>query len=125
MIEFLKKDVLKKRNNLIIMDNSPSHKSLKIREEISKTTNTLQFSVPYRPKTNAVESWFNQFKHYFKLDSSHLTFESIKSHISNVIGNIPSKHYKAYIKYAYESKDVRKYSPKKSSRRKKLKNYKK
>jgi len=51
--------------------------------------------------------------------------ESIKSYISNIIGNIPSKHYKAYIKYAYESKDVRKYTPKKSSRRKKLKKYKK
>ena len=124
MIEFLKKYVLKKRNNLIIMDNSPSHKSLKIREEISKTTNTLQFSVPYRPKTNAVESWFNQFKHYFKLDSSHLSFESLKNHISNVIIKIPSRHYKSYIKYAYESKDIRKYTPKHSTRRKTLKNYK-
>lgn len=125
MIEFLKKYVLKKRNNLIIMDNSPSHKSLKIREEISKTTNTLQFSVPYRPKTNAVESWFNQFKHYFKLDSSHLSFESLKNHISNVIIKIPSRHYKSYIKYAYESKDIRKYTPKHSTRRKTPKNYKK
>ena len=107
------------------MDNSPSHKSLKIREEINKTTNTLQFSVPYRPKTNAVESWFNQFKHYFKLDSSHLSFESLKNHISNVISNIPKKHYRAYMKYAYESKDIRKYTPKQSTRRKKLKNYKK
>ena len=106
------------------MDNSPSHKSLKIREEISKTTNTLQFSVPYRPKTNAVESWFNQFKHYFKLDSSHLSFESLKNHISNVIIKIPSRHYKSYIKYAYESKDIRKYTPKHSTRRKTLKNYK-
>ena len=125
MIIFLKQYVLKKRKNLIIMDNSPSHKSLKIREEINKTTNSLQFSVPYRPKTNAVESWFNQFKHYFKLDSSHLSFDSLKNHISNVIINIPSKHYKAYIKYAYENKDIRKYTRKKSSRRKKLKKYKK
>ena len=93
MIEFLKKYVLKKRNNLIIMDNSPSHKSLKIREEISKTTNSLHFSVPYRPKTNAVESWFNQFKHYFKLDSSHLSFNELKSHVSIIIQNIPKKHY--------------------------------
>ena len=73
------------------MDNSPSHKSLKIREEINKTTNTLLFSVPYRPKTNAVESWFNQFKHYFKLDSSHLSLNALNTHISNVIMNIPSK----------------------------------
>jgi transposase len=125
MIVFLKQYVLKKRKNLIIMDNSPSHKSLKIKEEINKTTNTLQFSVPYRPKTNAVESWFNQFKHYFKLDSSHLSFDSLKTHISNVISGISQKHYLAYIKYAYESKNVRKYISKKSTRRKDIKNYKK
>jgi len=29
------------------------------------------------------------------------------------------------MKYAYESKDIRKYTPKQSTRRKKLKNYKK
>ena len=29
MITFLKQYVLEKKNNLIIMDNSPSHKSLK------------------------------------------------------------------------------------------------
>ena len=84
----------------------------------------FQFSVPYRPKTNAVESWFNQFKHYFKLDSSHLSFDSLKTHISNVILGISQKHYLAYIKYAYESKNVRKYISKKSTRRKDIKNYK-
>ena len=72
------------------MDNSPSHKSLKIREEIRKTTYSLLFSVPYRPKTNAVESWFSQFKHYFKLESSHLSFSDLKTYISNVIINIQS-----------------------------------
>ena len=64
------------------MDNSPSHKSLKIRDEISKTTNYLQFSVPYRPKTNAVESWFNQFKHYFRLsNNSAITYNELKEKV--------------------------------------------
>ena len=52
--------------------------------------------VIYTGKTNAVERWFSQFKHYFKLDSSHLSFNALKTHISNVIINIPSKYYKAY-----------------------------
>ena len=56
MIQFLKKYVLKIRNNLIIMDTSPSQKSFKIRDEVSKKTNSFHFSVPFRPKTNAVES---------------------------------------------------------------------
>lgn len=125
MITFLKQYVLQKKNNLIIMDNSPSHKSLKMREEINKTTNTLHFSVPYKPKTNAVESWFSQFKHYFKLDSSFLSYNSLKNHINKVISNIPKKHYLAYMKYAYESKKIRKYTLKHSIRRKALKTYKK
>ena len=91
MIEFLKKYVLKKRNNLIIMDNSPSHKSLKIREKRRKIINSLHFN-------------------------------ALKTHISNVIINIPSKHYKAYMKSAYQPKNVRKYIPKVLSRRMELKN---
>ena len=125
MIFFLQQFVLKRRNNLIIMDNSPLHKTLKIREVINKTSNTLHFSIPYRPKTNAVESWFSQFKHYFKLEFSYLSFQSLKTHISNVISNIPKKHYLAYMEYAYGNKKARKYTPKQSTRRKVIKNYKK
>ena len=40
------------------MDNSPSSKSLKIREEIRKTTNSLHFSVQNRPKTNIVYTYY-------------------------------------------------------------------
>ena len=74
------------------------HISLKMREEINKTTNTLHFTFPYKPKTNAVESWFSQFKHYLKLDSLFLSYNSLKNHINKVISSIPKKHYLAYMK---------------------------
>ena len=32
------------------------------------------YSVPYKPKTNSVESFFSQFKHYFKHDEIGITF---------------------------------------------------
>ena len=61
------------------MDNAGSHRNIIVKEKITKSKNTLLYSVPYRPKTNAVESWFSQFKHYFKLDSSHLSFNALKT----------------------------------------------
>ena len=99
---------------LTIMDNSPSHKSLKIRDEISKTTNSLHFSVPYRPKTNAVESWFNQFKHYLKL-SNFITFNELKKEVSLSIAQITKKSYQNYFEYAYNNKTVRKINQKNST----------
>lgn len=38
-----------------------------------KYKNVLQYSVPYKPKTNAIESWFSQFKHYFVLEKQSYT----------------------------------------------------
>lgn len=55
------------KNNLIIMDNRGAHKNECVKQTIQETNNSLLYSVPYRPKTNAIESWFSQFKHYFKL----------------------------------------------------------
>ena len=48
------------------MDNGEAHKENTIKESIEKSGNLLQYSVPYKPKTNAFESWFNQFKCYFQ-----------------------------------------------------------
>lgn len=48
------------------MDNGEAHKENTIKESIEKSVNLLQYSVPYKPKTNAFESWFNQFKYYFQ-----------------------------------------------------------
>jgi len=125
MIEFINKYISKKfKNNLIIMDNGGSHKSKNVKEKINKTGNTLQYSVPYRPKTNAIESWFNQFKYYFKLNSNLYDYRKLNSRVQKIIKAIPTKHYLNYMKYAYVQKNNRKYVKKDSSRRRKLKLYK-
>ena len=60
MKDFLKKFINNKyKNNLIIMDNGGSHKSKQIRKYIEDKGNKLQYSVPYRPRTNAIENYFN------------------------------------------------------------------
>ena len=38
----------------IIMDNGGSHKSKEIKDIVKKSKNILQYSVPYKPKTNAI-----------------------------------------------------------------------
>ena len=42
-------------NHLVIMDNAGSHRSKLVKEKVKKTKNHLQYSVPYKPKTNAIE----------------------------------------------------------------------
>ena len=94
-----------------------------MRKEINKTTNTLHFSVPYKPKTNAIESWFSQFKHYFVIENDALTYEQLKKHVKICIKSIPKTSYKNYMNYAYRTQYVRKYIEKQSSRRRVLKKY--
>ena len=46
------------------MDNGGAHKKECVKTTIQETNNKLLYLVPYRPKTNAIESWFSQFKHF-------------------------------------------------------------
>lgn len=69
MSEFINKFIQNKyKNHLINMDNGGAHRNDYVKDAIHKSNNKLLYSVPYRPKTNANESWFSQFKHYFKHD---------------------------------------------------------
>ena len=95
-----------------------------MKDKIIESKNKLLFSVPYRPKTNAIESWFNQFKYYFQLPNSAITYQQLKQHVNKSIRSIPKSSYYNYIKYAYEEKSSRKYSKKKSTRRRDKKKYK-
>lgn len=125
MVQFIDDFITGKyEKHLIIMDNGGAHRNINVKNKISESKNKLLFSVPYRPKTNAIESWFNQFKYYFQLPNSAITYKQLKYRVDKSIRLIPKSSYKNYIKYAYQEKSVRKYTIKKSSRRKKTKKYK-
>lgn len=125
MVQFIDDFIVGKyKKHLIIMDNGGAHKNVKVKEKIIESKNKLLFSVPYRPKTNAIESWFNQFKYYFQLPNSAITYQQLKQHVNKSIRSIPKSSYYNYIKYAYEEKSSRKYSKKKSTRRRDKKKYK-
>ena len=125
MIKFIDNYINNKfKNCLIIMDNGGSHKNKQIAMEIKKTKNRLLYSVPYKPKTNAIESLFSQLKHYFVIENTAITYTEILIFITKIIKKIPKKSYINYMKYAYKTKKVKKIVKKYSTRRRKLKKYK-
>ena len=91
---FLQKYVVNKyKGYTLIMDNAGSHRNKTTKELIIKSGNKILHSVPYRPSTNAIESWFSQFKHYFKHDETGITFPNLKNSVRNAIRKISNKSY--------------------------------
>ena len=107
------------------MDNGGCHKSKLVKDIVKTSKNTLQYSVPYKPKTNAIESWFSQFKHYYKQDEISVNFNDVKRNVMKSIRKIKLENYRNYMKYAYKTQEIRQFTIKKSTKRKPLKNYKK
>ena len=70
LVEFLEKFIFNKyKNHLIILDNAGSHKNSYVKDAITNSGNKYLFSIPYTPHTNgAIEAYFNQIKHYLKLN---------------------------------------------------------
>jgi len=90
LVQFIDDFIVGKyKKHLIIMDNGGAHKNVKVKDKIIESKNKLLFSVPYRPKTNAIESWFNQFKYYFQLPNSAITYQQLKQHVNKSIRSIP------------------------------------
>ena len=79
MVEFLETQIFPKyKDHLIILDNAKSHNNDMVKEAILKSGNKYLFSVPYTPKTNAIEMWFNQIKTYIKKNRNVYTFEGLE-----------------------------------------------
>jgi transposase len=127
MVEFINENILNKfKNNLIIMDNAGSHRNIIVKETVSKTNNTLHYSVPYRPKTNAIETWFSQFKHYFiHQQKEKLSYNDLKKVVKKAIKKVKKESYYNIMKYAYKSKESRSHFNNISTRRRNCKKYKK
>ena len=64
MVAFLEKVL--KEGYMVIMDNAATHGTQDVMRLIRDTGNKLQHTVPYSPQLNAVEEFFNQFKHYIR-----------------------------------------------------------
>lgn len=109
LVEFLEEFVFDKyKNHLIILDNAGSHRNNYVKDAITDSENNYLFSVPYTPKTNVVEMFFNQIKHYLKLNKKVLRFDDLKKEVKKAIKKVKKENYKNYFLYAYKKNELRK-----------------
>lgn len=123
-VEFMKQYIFGKyKDHLILMDNAGGHRNDYVWDAIEKSGNRYLHSVPYTPSTNPVEMWFNQLKHYLKLNKKVLRYEELNKSVANAIDKIKPENYRNYFCYAFQ-KDYFKIPSKHSTRRRKPKQYK-
>ena len=101
---FLTEICSKVKNKLFILDNGQIHKKEETKKIIKDSDNFLLYTCPYHPCLNCIEQWFNQLKHYIKLDKPKNLIK-LKESLNNSINKIKEKHYKNYFIYAYK-KDI-------------------
>ncbi len=117
---FLQKYVVNKyKGYTLIMDNAGSH-----RNKTTKSGNKILHSVPYRPSTNAIESWFSQFKKLL-YNQPGLNYKDILKNVKSAFRLMKSQKHLNYFKYAYRRQKIKDIiNIKKSNKEKKLKKYK-
>ena len=112
-VEFLKKFVFKKyKNHLLILDNAGSHRNEYVKKDILESGNKYLFSIPYTPKTNVIEMFFRQIKHYLKLNDAKafkvLRFDELNKEVKQAIRKASKDNYKNYFLYAYKKNKINK-----------------
>jgi transposase len=122
--DFLKKLCSKVRGKLFVLDNGQIHKKESTKQIIKESGNYLLYTCPYHPRLNSIEQFFNQMKHYIKLDKPN-TFTALDGSVKTSIDKIKEENYENYFIYAY-NKDYykNKLNNKKYTKRRTLKVYK-
>lgn len=125
-VEFLEANIFNKYiNHLIILDNAGSHNNEYVKQAIIKSGNNYLFSLPYTQKTNSpIEQYFNQIKHYLKLNKKVLKYDDLVVEIKNAIKQVKKENYKNYFENAYNKDAYKDYIRNDSTLKRKLKNYK-
>lgn len=102
VIEFYKEHIDKKyKKHLIVMDNAVIHRTNKLKAVIKESKNTLLYSFPYHPETNAIEEFFSQLKHYIKKESPK-TYDELYVCIEEIMKTkIKKVHLKNYLYHSF------------------------
>jgi transposase len=112
----------KYEDNVVIMDNAGFHKTQDVKQEIQKK-NQFIYTIPYYPRSNPIENFFSQLKHYIKKESP-ISYSDINKVIEKSLKNIKEKNYRNYFLYAFDKDSVKKRYVKNSTLKKKPKIYK-
>lgn len=122
--EFLKKICSKVKGKLFVLDNGQIHKKESTKQIIKESGNYLVYTCPYHPRLNSIEQFFNQMKHYIKLDKPN-TFTALDGSVKSSIDKIKPTNYENYFIYAYNKNYYKnKLNNKKYTKRRTLKIYK-
>lgn len=107
LVEFINEFITGKyEDNLVIMDNAMFHKSPEIKKVVANSKkNTIQYTVPYYPKSNPIEQYFSQMKHYLKKELP-VSFTNIKNVIENSTSKVNEQNYNNYFLYAFRSETL-------------------
>ena len=98
-VSFLDKILRGVKNKLIVLDNGGMHKTEDVRNKILNTGNKYLYLISYKHYLNPCEEYFNQLKHYVKLDKP-IKYEDIKKSLVESLKKIGTKHYKNYFLHA-------------------------
>ena len=125
LLDFLEKNIFPKyKDHLIVLDNAGSHNNELIKNAILKSGNDYLFCIPYTPKTDAIEEYFNQVKTYMKKNRNVENYQQLENNVNKAIEKVKPENYRNYFEHAYNLKEGIKLHRKPSTRRRKLKNYK-
>lgn len=124
-VEFLEGNIFNKyKNHLIILDNAGSHNNEYVKQAIINSGNKYLYLIPYNPQLNPIEQYFNQIKHYLRLNKKVLKYDDLVIEIKNAIKQVKKENYKNYFENAYNKDAYKDYIKKDSTLKRKLKNYK-
>jgi transposase len=96
----------KYEDQVVVMDNAGFHKTQDVKKEILKKNDFL-YSIPYYPRSNPIEQFFNQLKHYIKKESP-ISYEDIQTTIRNSLTKIKEKHLQNYFLHAFRAEWLKK-----------------
>jgi transposase len=107
-------------DNLVIMDNAGFHKTQDVKNAVKESNNKLIYTVPYYPRSNPIEQYFSQLKHYIK-KKSPITFTDIKDVVENSISKVKTDNYNNYFIHAFSPET---FTKTRTTRRRTAKRYK-
>jgi len=108
--EFIEAIASKYRNKLFVLDNAQIHKRPRVKEILKDTGNSVVYTLPYSPRLNPIEQFFNQLKHYMKLEKA-MTLPKLKESVKNSLEHIKPIHYSNYFAYAYDKEHYKNSGP--------------
>ena len=122
LTEFIRENITSKFEDIVvIMDNAGFHKTQDVKKEIQEKNNFI-YTIPYYPRSNPIENFFSQLKHYIKKESP-ISYSDMNKVIERALTKIKEKNYRNYFLYAFDKDAVKKKYLKNSTLKRKRKIY--